>query len=135
MIIDVNDRMNPVVLTEASISIQTNPIGIKNVKQIILHSKEGYGIPHFHIKRTNGNDCCVMLNDNKFFNHGHNNGLLSSKEQKELDRWLRLINAEDPRYTNFQALGNIWNGIPNVKFQVDLYRDFDYTKMGLYEEK
>lgn len=131
MVVDVTNIIN-----EGSIDLDRNPIKVDDVKRIILHNIEGYGIPHFHIVRPKykDHDCCVMLNDDKFFNHGKNDSLLTSKEQKELDKWLRKQNKNNHYFTNFQALADMWNNIPNARFKVDLDRNFDYTHMGLYKE-
>lgn len=131
MVIDVTNIMN-----EGSIDLGKNPIKIDDVKRIILHNIEGDGIPHFHIVRPKygDHDCCIMLNDNKFFNHGKNDSLLSSKEQKELDKWLRNPNKGNPNRSNFQQLAMMWNDIPNSRFKVDPNRNFDYTHMELYKE-
>ena len=131
MVIDVTNIIN-----EGSVNLTKNPIKVDDVQYIMVHTTEGDSIPHFHIIRSKYgvHDCCVMLNDNKFFNHGKNDSLLNSKEQRELDKWLRKQNKGKPEHTNFQELAEMWNKIPNARFRVDLYRDFDYTNMGLYKE-
>lgn len=133
MIIDVNDRMSPVIL-EGSISLQKNPIKIKNILSIIVHSNEGDDIPHFHIKRDGVHDCCIMLNHNQYFSHSANNSILSGKEEKELDEWLRLPNKTKLGKSNFRVLCDMWNdAIANRKKALG-ERDFNYTNIKPYKE-
>lgn len=126
-----NENVLSELLNEGSINLNKNPLKIKDINMVIVHTNEGDYIPHFHIKRTGKHDCCIMLNENRFFNHGVNDGILTSKEMKELDSWLRKINNVG-KYTNFQTLCNMWNET-NSTIQADMYRDFDYTNIASYK--
>lgn len=79
------DRIGQELLNEGSINTQKNPIDIKRVSTILVHSSEGNDIPHFHIIREGMKDCCIMLNDNRFFDHGDNDTLLNAKECRALE--------------------------------------------------
>lgn len=50
------------LLNEGSINLRKNPLNIKGVTMVIVHSNEGDNIPHFHIKRDGKHDCCIMFN-------------------------------------------------------------------------
>lgn len=100
---------------------------------VIVHNNEGANIPHFHIKRDGKHDCCIMFNDDRYFNHGANNSILSTKEAKELNNWLHEANSEKPEETNFQTLGKMWNAGTDAKFPVDIDRNFDYTNIASYK--
>ena len=122
-------------LTESQINLDDNPIDIKNVHHIIIHSIEGNSIPHIHIQRRGENDCCVMLNENRFFDHGDNDGLLNAKECRELNRWFKERNFDIPEITNWGVFATYWNQIPNVKFKVDLTKQPDYSTIKRYKQK
>ena len=121
------------LLNEGSINLSKNRLGIKGVTMVIVHPNEGANIPHFHIKRENNHDGCIMFNEDKYFNHGNNDSLLSSKEARELNNWLHKLNKEKPSRTNFQVLGDMWNATSGVKFPVDIDRDFDYSNITSYK--
>ena len=74
-----------------------------------------------------------MFNEDRYFNHGNNDSTLSTKETKELNSWLHKANNEKPEETNFQTLGNMWNAGTNVKFPVDIDRNFDYSNIASYK--
>lgn len=121
------------LLNEGSINLNKNPIKIKGVTMIIVHSNEGDNIPHFHIKRDNCNDCCIMFNENRYFNHGNNDSLLSAKEARELNSWLHKLNYKDNSKTNFQVLGDMWNGAGGVRTLANTDREFDYSNIAMYK--
>ena len=123
-----------IIINEGSINLNKNPIRIKNVLSILVHPKEGDHIPHFHIQRDGLHDCCIMFNENRYFSHGSNDTSLSGKEEKELDEWLRRPNKSRANVTNFQVLGEMWNGDRSTKLKVDLNRDFNYTNIKPYKE-
>ena len=120
------------LLNEGSINLHKNPLNIKGISMVIVHTNEGDNIPHFHIKRDNENDCCIMLNDDKYFNHGSNDSLLNKKEARELNNWLHKLNSAKSGETNFQVLGIMWNS-NNLKSVVDINRDFDYSNITSYK--
>lgn len=121
------------LLNEGSINLNRNPLGIKDVSMIIVHNNEGDNIPHFHIKRNGKHDCCIMFNENRYFNHGVNNGTLTSKEMKELDKWLRKVNFGDKlNQTNFQILCDFWNDASHT-IVADKNRLFDYSNIASYK--
>lgn len=121
------------LLNEGSINLRKNPLNIKSISMVIVHTNEGDNVPHFHIKRDGKHDCCIMLNEDKYFNHGSNDSLLSTKEAKELNNWLHKSNSEKSNETNFQVLGKMWNATTNVKFPVDIDRNFDYANIAPYK--
>jgi len=62
--------------------------------RIVLHYKEG-DIPHFHIesisKGQGGDkliDACIRLDTNEYFDHPGHEGILNSKQCKQLEKWL-----------------------------------------------
>ena len=122
-------------LTESQINLDDNPIDIKNVHHIIIHSIEGNSIPHIHIQRRGEHDCCVMLKENRFFDHAQNDGLLNAKECRELDRWFREPNFDIPELNNWGVFATYWNQIPNVRFKVDLTKQPDYSTIKRYKQK
>lgn len=120
------------LLNEGSINLNSNPLNIKGVTMVIVHPNEGDNIPHFHIKREREHDCCIMLNENKFFNHGNNDSVLNKKEMKELDKWLRKQNKVYTTKTNFQTLCDIWNEASHI-VPADRNRYFDYSNIASYK--
>ena len=126
-----NENVLSELLNEGSINLNANPLNIKGVTMVIVHTNEGNNIPHFHIKRSGKHDCCIMLNENRFFNHGNNDSVLNKKEMKELDRWLREINITRNR-TNFESLCDMWNE-SNHTTRANYDRDFDYTNIMQYK--
>lgn len=127
----VNSKMEPLI--EGSIDMGRNPIKIKRVMAVIVHTKEGYNIPHFHIERDRMNDCCIMLNDNRFFNHGDNDSLLTGRECILLDEWLRKVNKSSKfGYTNWQVLADMWNSRKEI--QIDLNNQPDYSSIKPYKD-
>ena len=127
------DRIDQELLNEGSISIQKNPIDIKRVTTILVHSSEGNDIPHFHIVREDMKDCCIMLNDNRFFDHGKNDTLINAKECRALDDWMRSRNKSKPSMNNWTILAMMWNDIPNARFKVDLSDQPDYSSINPYK--
>lgn len=121
------------LLNEGSINLNKNPLKIKGVTMVIVHSNEGDNIPHFHIKRNGEHECCIMFNEDRYFNHGNNDSLLSKKEAKELDSWLRKTNSVYTNMTNFQTLCDMWNKARPVLVTADSNRDFDYTNIASYK--
>ena len=129
-IVDITNLIN---LNEGSINLNKNPILIKKVNMICVHTSEGDDIPHFHIKRDKMHDCCVMLTKSMFFNYGNNDSLLNSKESSQLNTWLLKPNKATPNFTNWQVLANMWNAIPNARFTVDLNKQPDYSTIYPYK--
>lgn len=121
------------ILNEGSISVQNNPIKIKKVKTICVHSNEGSNIPHFHIEREKMHDCCIMLNDNRFFDHGDNDSILTVKECRLLEEWLSSPNRAKAGLTNWRVLADMWNNIPNARFKVDVSNKKDYSFIKPYK--
>ena len=120
------------LLNEGSINLNSNPLNIKGVTMVIVHPNEGDNIPHFHIKREREHDCCIMLNENKFFNHGNNDSVLNKKEMKEFDKWLRKQNKVYTTKTNFQTLCDICNEASHI-VPADRNRYFDYSNIASYK--
>ena len=126
-----NEDMLFELLNEGSINLNKNPLKIKDLSMVIVHSNEGDNIPHFHIKRSGKHDCCIMLNEDRYFNHGNNDSVLNSKETKELDKWLRKINTAR-HMSNFQSLCDIWNESNHIT-KANSNRFFDYTNIAPYK--
>lgn len=127
------DRINQELLNEGSINIQKNPIDIKRVLSILVHTSEGNDIPHFHIVRNDMNDCCIMLDDNRFFDHGNNDTLLNAKECRALEDWMKSKNKSKPGMNNWTVLALMWNDIPNVRIKVNLSKIPDYSTIKPYK--
>lgn len=127
-----NENVLSEFLNESSINLTKNPLKINGVTMIIVHPNEVDNIPHFHIKREREHDCCIMLNENKFFNHGNNDSTLNSREMRELDSWLRKINSSRYQRTNFQVLCDAWNE-SEAKTRANTDRDFNYTVITSYK--
>lgn len=127
------DRIDQELLNEGSINIQRNPIDIKKVSSILVHTSEGNDIPHFHIIRDHMNDCCTMLDDNRFFDHGKNDTLLNAKECRALEDWMKSKNKSKPGMNNWTVLALMWNDIPNVRIKADLSCRPDYSTIKPYK--
>lgn len=94
-------------------TLNEDTVGYPNISGIIkmcVYNKEGQNIPHFHLVRSNGPDICIMLTDNRYFNHGKNSGMLSShKECKKLNEWLKLRPAYAYVESYWKLAVEIWN--------------------------
>ena len=99
-----NEDMLFELLNEGSINLNKNRLDIKDVTMVIVHMNEGDNIPHFHIKRNGKHDCCIMFNENRYFNHGANNSLLTAKEAKELNNWLHNLIKRNQQKQIFRFL-------------------------------
>ena len=72
--------------------------------------KEGYNIPHFHIKANSDNfNCAICLYENKFFIHPHAPNVLTNSKQKKF--LCEILDSTPKRYNNnlWTALCNIWD--------------------------
>lgn len=106
--------INNFVLNEETIGYNIN---IKNKGEnkgpvsIDVYSNEGDNIPHFHITSKNfkNGDCCVKLSVADFFKHSNHKTILSKAQMKQIDKWLRERNKDNPNITNYKACCISWN--------------------------
>ena len=76
-------------------------------------------IPHFHIFNKDGSfDTCIKIYSAEYFHHeGHIGVFNSSKDRKELDKWLRKRNNILKNSTNWEIIVYLWESAnPNCSF-------------------
>jgi len=92
-------------------------------------------IPHFHIiTKNNINwECCIELFNPKYFNHGSKQGILTSKQLKMLDTWLKEPYVSDyiKANTRWEALVGFWIAQGNpMRFVPKNATQPDYKKIN-----
>jgi len=90
-------------------------------------------VPHFHIKKDQGTDldCCLCIDTNYYFDHGHHSDKLTNPRLKQLNDWLMQVNGKDQNYTNWQYIQFTWNEFAktNTSMQISVAtKQPDYTK-------
>lgn len=94
------------------------PKGIGECKIEVYGPNEG-SVPHFHIQSLDKSfQCCVCIYSNNYFSHGSYTGKLNTKQCKELNEWLNLIQKNSfGKLTNWETIVVMWEGSnPECKF-------------------
>ena len=110
-----------------------NPGGNIGECKIEVYGGEG-DIPHFHIFNKNGSfDTCIKIYSAEYFHHeGHIGVFDSSKDRKELDKWLRKRNKILKNSTNWEIIVYLWESAnPNCSFPILKKTNIqpDYSKL------
>lgn len=112
-----NEKFNEEPVSTFKASIVLKPILDKKNKPvciIAIGKNEGKNIPHFHVFDSNNDyiqwrgGTCLMFKDNRYFNHGKHNGVLSSKQLDAIVEKLKSFTI-DNRMTYWQFLIKSWN--------------------------
>ena len=123
------------ILTEENISGNNNPIKISSYPKctIKVYGNEG-PVNHFHISAQGMPDICVKISDNMYFTHGSNNGAFpSSRQCKDLDKWLKTIIEYDGEYiSNWTRCKISWNK-QNPTWTIDTEIQPDYDEIKPYK--
>lgn len=121
----------PIDQEERYLMEMANIGSIDNMLVAIIRMNDPGNIPHFHIvdKATLGRDfhTCVKIETPEYFHHEGKEGVLNSKQRKNLNDFLK--NKNDLGVTNWKYLVTTWN-INNSNKNVD--KDIeqpDYTKL------
>ena len=121
----------PIDQEERYLMEMANIGSIDNKLVAIIRMNDPGNIPHFHIvdKATLGRDfhTCVKIETPEYFHHEGKEGVLNSKQRKNLNDFLK--NKNDLGVTNWKYLVTTWN-INNSNKNVD--KDIeqpDYTKL------
>lgn len=129
-----NNKINFRIKNDNEIQLieeESFPISFKDYGEceIIIRGRER-SKPHFHIQtRDKKINCCVKLNKNEFFDHSEYNKFLNSKQQEELDKWLKKPNKKNKNLSNWEYLVNKWNQYnPNYKIDASIDQP-DYTEI------
>lgn len=81
--------------------------------KISVYANEG-NIPHFHIHSDNkkmmpDGDCCIMICEAKYFEHGNHKGKLNNNQAKNLNMILSSPSKRDKSISIWKAIWNIWH--------------------------
>ena len=80
---------------------------------VFVRTDDPGNIPHFHIWDSNskGNNfhTCVKILKAEYFHHTGKEGVLNSKDRKELCAFLLLPSDDEPSKTNWEVLLIEWN--------------------------
>lgn len=117
-------------------------VNLKNtgICDIVVYKTEGNNVAHFHIisrQRNKNNpkfDCAIMINQNRYFDHGKYKDTLNSKQLKELKAKLEEINPETKNNYWKDIQNAFYNNFPDcIEKRVDKIPD--YSNIKLYKEK
>ena len=128
------------ILNEREVSNKINRYSPKHIGECKIEVYNGEGtIPHFHIFNLDKKfESCVRIYDANFFSHGGKyKGILNSSQCRELDSWLRKINAFDKTKTNWEYIESLWNNYnPNCLYPTNLKTILqpDYSTMNKFKE-
>ena len=111
-----------------------NPGGSIGECKIEVYSREG-DIPHFYVFNKNGSfDTCIKIYSAEYFHHeGHNGVFNSSKDRKELNKWLKKRNKILRNSTNWEIIVYMWESAnPECSFPILQKTNIqpDYTKLS-----
>lgn len=89
-------------------------VGFLDKKEIYIRTNDPGNIPHFHIWdiSTMGDEfhTCIKIESPEYFHHEGKEDVLSSKEKKELIRFLSSERKNSRfKMTNWQYLVDLWN--------------------------
>lgn len=88
-------------------------VGFMGNMDVVVYTDDGGFIPHVHIidQGTRGQefDCCVMLDDNKYFSHGHHTDTMNSSLRKQFAAFMEEP-CRFPQYkNNYEFAASMWN--------------------------
>lgn len=90
---------------------------------VVIYTNDSGKIPHFHYfdDATRGKEfhTCIRLDKPEYFHHGNKNGILNSKQKKELISFLKSPHKRYKDETNWQHLVYLWNDENNSDVAVD----------------
>lgn len=115
-----------ITLQDEKLLLEMAQVGkMNNNLTIYIRSNDPGNIPHFHIvdSKTLGDKfhTCIEIEKNNYFHHTGKEGVLSSKERKELDRFLKEKH-KNRSYSNWTYLLQLWND-NNSHVEVDELQD------------
>ena len=116
---------------EPSMILEMAQIGSfdNNKLTIYVYSREGGYKPHFHIENKDKSFVtCIDMTTNKYFHHGGKEGVLDTRQRKELDKFLRAKHHKGRGETNWTEIIKAWNNNDS-----SMYVDFD-TPQPNYKE-
>ena len=101
--------------------------------EIYVHTDDPGNIPHFHYwdRKTKGDSfhTCIKLTKPEYFHHTGKEGILNSKQRKELIKFLKEPSKVLDNLTNFETVIAMWN-LNNSKNKIPLDTSMpDYTKL------
>ena len=126
-------------LNENELLVEMARIGYAdNLEIYVLTDDPGY-IPHIHIRdrETKGKvfDTCIKFDSANYFQHGHHDDKLNSKQKKIINDFLHSSPSNGLVSTNFEYAIILWND-NNSKQNVEIKKDEngnviipDYTKL------
>ena len=79
--------------------------------EVYINTDDGGNIPHFHY-RTKGTwkfHTCIRLDSPEYFHHDGKEGILNSKQRKELVKFLNSTDLHEQDKTHWQVLLKEWN--------------------------
>lgn len=104
-------------------------VGImNNTFDIIVYTDDRGYIPHVHVidRATHGNDfdCCVQLERNQYFTHGHHSDMFNSKQCQLFDDFMKQP-CRSPKFrNNYEFAVEMWNA-NNSESYVQIREDKD----------
>lgn len=88
-------------------------VGLMGEYDIVVHTDDPGFVPHFHVidKATRGFefDCCVMLEDNKYFSHGSHQDTLDRTTRDRLYAFMLEPHRNVHYRNNYEYAVNLWN--------------------------
>lgn len=108
--------------------------GKKYLLDVFVWTNDPGHIPHFHVRDKDLNiDSCVMINENRYFEHGTHTGKLNSKQRKALNDFLKEKNDNYFGLLNYQVVIAVWNSNnSNTKVNKNQQQS-DYTTISNYK--
>jgi hypothetical protein len=81
--------------------------------EVSVYTRDPGKIPHVHIVDTDTYgkklNCCVMLETNRYFSHGHHQGELNAKLRKEFNDFMKQRSPIPQFKNNYQLAVAMWN--------------------------
>lgn len=97
-------------------------------------------IPHFHLKKNGlDRDACFCLFEPKYFSHDSHQGMLSPKDQKNLDKVLNMkVPNDNNNFTVWEKLVSDWVTL-NESFKtysgIIVNKKPNYSKLNYYNDQ
>lgn len=90
--------------------------------EVYINTDDGGNVPHFHYRSGRypdfKNHTCIEIKDAKYFHHDGKEAVLSSKQRKDLVKFLKSKNKSKGFDTNWDRLLADWNS-NNSNMEVD----------------
>lgn len=104
-----------------------------NVFEVYVHTDDSGKIPHFHVwdAETKGDKfhTCIRIDSPAYFHHTGKEGVLNSKEKKNLVQFLKSSCKNKKFDTNWELLVFMWN-LNNSDVEIDSMQEMpDYLKL------